>query len=293
MDLDDYNKRDRDNDEAEARYAESVASERFSEASSLPGESAPGLATPEGIALPEALNSKILMARGIALACTGVSDKETREAENGHQIMLMNRAVRMVVCGPGEEDLKNLRPVLAELGMWVINTTDFCGMDIKDPKGKSWHAYDWGSNDGLNHSKSHNRIAVWLHGAQVPLYAMEIKRGPYKAWQKVKDIPGALKFLGGKRSAPKNSTGTKCYAMSRAPVGPDAMKPRFPAAHLEMDRGIVVVGAHQTPAIANALQRQVKAIVDEAFPKDDRLSPTTYGVPYHTLFFCFFYIGFI
>jgi hypothetical protein len=58
------------------------------------------------------------------------------------------------------------------------------------------------------------------------------------------------------------------------------MKPRFPVAHLEMDRGIVV-GAHQTPAISNALQRQVKAVVDVASPKDDRLSPTTYGVFYH------------
>ena len=48
MNLDDYNKRGRDNDEGEARYAESEASERFSEASSLPEESAPGLATPEG-----------------------------------------------------------------------------------------------------------------------------------------------------------------------------------------------------------------------------------------------------
>ena len=162
MNLDDYNKRDRDKDEGKARYAESEASERFSDASSLPEESAPVLATQEGIVLPETLNSKILVARGIALAHTGVSDKETREAGNGHQIMQMNRAVRMVVYGPGEEDLKNLRPILAELGMWMIDTTDFCGMGIKDPKGKSWHAYDWGSNDGVNHSKSYNKITVWL-----------------------------------------------------------------------------------------------------------------------------------
>jgi hypothetical protein len=164
--------------------------------------------------------------------------------------------------------------------MWMIDTTDFCGVGIKDPKGKSWHACDWGSNDGATHNKSHNMITVWLHGAQVPLFAMEIKRGPYKAWQKVKDIPGALKFLGGKSCEPSKSTGTKCCTLSRAPVGPDSLKPRFPAAHLEMDLGIVV-GAQQTPAIANALQQQVKAVVEEAFPRDDRLSPKTYGVPYH------------
>jgi hypothetical protein len=119
--------------------------------------------------------------------------------------MLMNRAVRMVVYGPGEEDLKTLRPILAELGMWMIGTTDFCAMGTKDPKGKSWHAYDWGSNDGVNHSKSHNKISVWLHEDQVPKVAVEIKRGPYKAWQKVKDTPGALKFLGGKSFAPKGT----------------------------------------------------------------------------------------
>jgi hypothetical protein len=63
--------------------------------------------------------------------------------------MLAARAVRLVVYGPGEEDLKILRPILAEMGMWVIDTTDFCGMGIKDPKGKSWHEYDWGSTTGL------------------------------------------------------------------------------------------------------------------------------------------------
>ena len=106
----------------------------------------------------------------------------------------------------------------------MTDTTDFCGVGIKDPQGKSWHAYDWGSNDGVTHSKSHNRISVWLHEDQVPLSAMEITRGPYEAWQKVKDISGALKFLGGKRCAPSKSTGTKCYTLSRAPVGPDALQ---------------------------------------------------------------------
>jgi hypothetical protein len=181
MNLEEYNTRDRDNDEEKARYAGSEAPERISEASSLPADPAPGLAPPEGVVSPETLNSKILVARSTALARTGVADKETREAENGHQTVPKNRAVRIVVYGPGEGDLKNLRPILAELGMWVIDTTDFCGMGIKDPKGKSWHACDWGSNDGVTHSKPHNRITAWLHEAQVPLFAMEVTRGPYKA----------------------------------------------------------------------------------------------------------------
>jgi hypothetical protein len=110
---------------------------------------------------------------------------------------------------------------------------------------------------------------------------MEITRDPHEAWQKVKDISGALKFLGGKRCAPSKSTGTKWYTLSRVPVGPDSQKPRYPAAHLEMDLGIVI-GAQQTPAVANALQQQVEAVVEARFPRDHRLSLRTYGVSYHS-----------
>ena len=134
MNLDDYNKRDRDKDEGKARYAESEASERFSDASSLPEESAPAVAMKEGIVLPKNLNSKILMARGIALAYTGISDKETREAENDHQIVLMNRTARGTNGrvwprrgGPKKSSANLGRVGLAEVGMWMINTTDFAG----------------------------------------------------------------------------------------------------------------------------------------------------------------------
>jgi hypothetical protein len=48
-----------------------------------------------------------------------------------------------------------------------------------------------------------------------------------------------------------------------------------------MDLGIVT-GAQQTPAIANALQQQVEAVVEAAFPRGDRLSLKTYGVSYHS-----------
>jgi hypothetical protein len=63
MNLEEYNKRDRDNDEEKARYAESGAPQRISEASSLPADPAPGLAPSEGVVSPGALNSKVLKAR--------------------------------------------------------------------------------------------------------------------------------------------------------------------------------------------------------------------------------------
>jgi hypothetical protein len=63
-------------------------------------------ALPGSVVSPEALNSKVLMARSTALvyAYTGIGDKEAREAEDVHQALLAHRAVRLVVHGPGEGD---------------------------------------------------------------------------------------------------------------------------------------------------------------------------------------------
>jgi hypothetical protein len=129
------------------------------------------------------------MARSIALAHTGIEDKNTREADDGHQAMPAARAVCIAVYDPGEEDLESLRPILAELGVWVVNTTDFCGMGIKDPKGKSWHTYDWGSSDGVPKNRTYNRVSIWVPEDQAPLRSMDVTRGPYEAWQGIKNIP--------------------------------------------------------------------------------------------------------
>jgi hypothetical protein len=145
MDLEEHNLSDLANGDNRASYARSKASERKSEASSLPTSDAqvPGL--PGSILAPESINTKVLMARSIALAHTGIGDKNTREADDGHQAMLAARAVCVVVYGLGGGDMVNLRAIMAELGMWVISTRNFCGMGIKDPKEKQWHTYDWGS----------------------------------------------------------------------------------------------------------------------------------------------------
>jgi hypothetical protein len=37
--------------------------------------------------------------------------------------------------------MASLRAVMAELGMWGTSTRNFCGMGIKDPKGKQWSTY--------------------------------------------------------------------------------------------------------------------------------------------------------
>ena len=55
--------------------------------SSLPVGGTQDPAQPGSAVAPAAINTKMLMARSIALAHTGIVDKETREAEDGHQAM--------------------------------------------------------------------------------------------------------------------------------------------------------------------------------------------------------------
>jgi hypothetical protein len=60
----------------------------------------------------------------------------------------------------------------------------------------------------------------------------------------------------------------------------DAKIPRFPAAYLEMDRGIGICAQH-TPKISNELQKQVESHVVKMFPSDERNGLKKYGVTYH------------
>jgi hypothetical protein len=82
MDLEEYNLGDLANGDNRANYARSEAPERISEASSLPTSDAqaPGC-LPGSILAPGSIITKVLMARSIALAHTGIDDKNTRGAD--------------------------------------------------------------------------------------------------------------------------------------------------------------------------------------------------------------------
>jgi hypothetical protein len=58
------------------------------------------------------------------------------------------------------------------------------------------------------------------------------------------------------------------------------MIPGFPAAYLQMDKG-VVIGAQQALYVSNALQKQVELRVEKMFPNDERIGLKKYGVSYH------------
>jgi hypothetical protein len=63
--------------------------ERISEASSLPIGDAQVPVQPGNIVAPEIINTKVLMARSIDLAHTDIEDKNTREADDDHQAVLV------------------------------------------------------------------------------------------------------------------------------------------------------------------------------------------------------------
>jgi hypothetical protein len=67
--------------------------------------------------------------------------------------------------------------------MWVINTRDFCGVGVKDQKGKQWHSHVCGSNDGWSiEIKSCRWANMWLPEGQAPLWNMEVTSDPHEAW---------------------------------------------------------------------------------------------------------------
>jgi hypothetical protein len=78
---------------------------------------------------------------------------------------------------------------------------------------------------------------------------MALTMGPYGAFLKIKEIPGAVKFLGGESAMPRTKPGGLSFVASRAPVGEDGPSHRFPALYMVMDEGIIP-GAHQSAVIA-------------------------------------------
>jgi hypothetical protein len=90
MNLEEHNLSDLANGDHRANYARSEASERISKAPPLPGSDAQAPGLPGSTLAPGSINTKVLMGRStaLALAHTGIDDKNTREADGGHQAML-------------------------------------------------------------------------------------------------------------------------------------------------------------------------------------------------------------
>ena len=74
--------------------------------------------------------------------------KDEKDAEDGRKALAYNGAVPMIVYGPGEKDIREVRIILAAKGYFTLNMRDIADMGVLPPGGKKYHPDDWGSNDG-------------------------------------------------------------------------------------------------------------------------------------------------
>jgi hypothetical protein len=94
--------------------------------------------------------------------------------------------------------------------------------------------------------------------------------------------PQVVKLLGGKRCKPGPNQGVVQLVMGRAPVGGDAALPKYPAAHIQMDLGIVP-GAQESTAISNWFQDGIIAAMNGAYAHpEENIDAKNIGVSYHS-----------
>jgi hypothetical protein len=99
-----------------------------------------------------------------------------------------------------------------------------------------------------------------------------------EAWKKIKKIPGAEAFMGGSKGA---HTGFFNFHMARRSVDDrEEPSPLYPAAVIMFDVGIIV-GAHKTATIANAIQGKLSKLLESAM-EEHEFDMKDWGVFYHS-----------
>jgi hypothetical protein len=97
--------------------------------------------------------------------------------------------------------------------------------------------------------------------------------------EKIADGPQTVKFLGGERCKPKPNIGVIQVVLQRASVGGDGNIPKYPAAYLKIDLGIVP-GSQQSTEISNWFQDETIAMTNKSLP-EAKVDAKMLGVPYH------------
>jgi hypothetical protein len=110
------------------------------------------------------------------------------------------------------------------------------------------------------------------------------EKDPLGAWKEIENDPQIVKFLGGKRCKPNEHAGEVHLVVRRAPVGEDTAIPRYPAAHLQLDLGIVP-SAQEPTTTSNWLQDDIIARLQAAHPQDKSTDDKSTRVSYHTRLF--------
>jgi hypothetical protein len=122
---------------------------------------------------------------------------------------------------------------------------------------------------------------VWVFEDQACNRNMVYEKGPLGAWKEIENNPQIVKFLGGKRYKPNEHAGEIHLVVDRAPVGEDTSIPRYPAAHLQLDLGIVP-SAQEPTTISNWLQDGVIARMQAAHPQDKSIDDKARSLEYST-----------
>jgi hypothetical protein len=131
------------------KYARNEASEKISEASSLPREGLEEMGDPGGgESQTSESRSQVLQALGVVRGYCAMKPAEKIE-EGSKKALAHNRTTQMVVHGFEDKDIHLLGVILAVNGHYALDMRDTAAMGIQDPSGKRYHRDDWKSNDGV------------------------------------------------------------------------------------------------------------------------------------------------
>jgi hypothetical protein len=147
----------------------------------------------------------------------------------------------MAIYNVGERDIGAVRVMLASFGIFAADMMDIDAVGIPDPEGHTRHIDDWRSNDGRKKSKAGSYCPIWGFKDQATYRNMVYEGDPLGVGSAKKNGGDLqiVKFLGGGRCKPGPNQGVAQLVIGRAPVGGDAAIPKYPAAYIQMDLGIV------------------------------------------------------
>jgi hypothetical protein len=136
------------------KYAQSEASEKISEASSVPREELEDVDGPakEVRRHPES-RTQTLQALGVVRGYCAMTTAE-KDEEDGKKALAYSSATTMTVHGFGEKDIHLVRVILATKGYCTLDMRYIASMGLPVPGDKKYHPDDWGSNDGKSKNKT-------------------------------------------------------------------------------------------------------------------------------------------
>jgi hypothetical protein len=201
--------------------------------------------------------------------------EEVKNSGDGMRAIRRHGGTVLLVYGFKRKDFKKIRLLLAAEGIFVADMTHLkrCGF---------FTTFTTTRTIG-----NHPTAAVFrdIHGSRRPLYhphrhptgLRTMKETWIEAWTKMEKIPGAKAFLGGSLGG---HTGFFNFHMARRSVdGREEPIPLYAAAAIMFGVG-VIVGAHKTATIANAIQKKLGIVLQDEM-EENEFTIKDWGVFYH------------